>query len=331
MNHKALTLAIIIAALGAVGITTGVMSSAIPVAVPMPNQAFAQVVVCGPGVPGPNGVIGVPCPPQTRITSAADANGNAVQNGGSTVSTSITFQVTGTPGTYPGYPIAGFLCSLDGSSFSSCSTNNPATISYNNLAVGQHTFETIAVDTQGNTDPFLATFSWTITMQPPTHTTITSATDGNGAAVQSGGSTVSTSITFQVTATPGTNPIAGFQCTLDGSSFSSCSTNNPATISYNNLAVGQHTFAVRAVDTQGNVDPTPASFTWTILTPSSPQSTANQQAGLNVHTNTQQKQECNTAGETSPISGSCHATSTNTITQSGGIHLRGAPSTLSLF
>jgi YVTN family beta-propeller protein len=105
-------------------------------------------------------------------------------------------------------------------------------------------------------------------IQPPTHTTITSATDGNGAVVQSGGSTVSTSITFQVTATAGTNPIAGFQCNLDGSAFSSCATTNPATISYNNLAAGrQHTFEVRAVDTRGNVDPTPATFRWTILTP----------------------------------------------------------------
>jgi hypothetical protein len=33
------------------------------------------------------------------------------------------------------------------------------------------------------------------------------------------------------------------------------------------LAAGQHTFKVRAVDTQGNVDPTPATFSWTVLTP----------------------------------------------------------------
>ena len=243
------------------------MSSAIPLAVPIPNQAFAQVIVCGPGIPGPNGVMNIPCPPQTRITSAADANGNAVQNGGSTVSTSITFQVTATPGTYPGNPIASFQCSLDGISFSSCSTTNPATISYNNLAVGQHTFEIRAVDTQGITDPNPATFSWTITMQPPNHTTITSVVDGNGAALQSGGSTVSTSITFQVTATPGTNPIAGFQCSLDNSQFTSCATTSLGTISYNNLAAGQHKFAVRAVDTQGNTDPTPATFSWTVLTP----------------------------------------------------------------
>lgn len=82
------------------------------------------------------------------------------------------------------------------------------------------------------------------------------------------GGQLSTSITFHVTATQGTNPIAGFQCSLDGSSFSSCATTNPATITYNNLAAGQqHTFTVRAVDTQGNVDPTPATFRWTVLTP----------------------------------------------------------------
>ena len=102
------------------------------------------------------------------------------------------------------------------------------------------------------------------TSSPP-QTRITSAADANGNAVQRGGSTVSTSITFQVTATPGTNPIAGFQCSLDGSAFSSCATNNPATISYNNLAIGQHTFIVRAADTRGNPDANPTTFSGLFL------------------------------------------------------------------
>jgi hypothetical protein len=41
--------------------------------------------------------------------------------------------------------------------------------------------------------------------------------------------------------------------------------------------------------------------------------------GINVPTDTQQKQECETAGGTSPVTGSCTAQSTDTVTQSGGI------------
>jgi hypothetical protein len=41
--------------------------------------------------------------------------------------------------------------------------------------------------------------------------------------------------------------------------------------------------------------------------------------GINVPTDTQQKQECETAGGSSGISNSCHAASTDNITQSGGI------------
>ncbi|MFL6411805.1 MAG: hypothetical protein ACJ71K_11270 [Nitrososphaeraceae archaeon] len=34
------------------------------------------------------------------------------------------------------------------------------------------------------------------------------------------------------------------------------------------MAAGKkYTFEVRAVDTQGNKDPTPATFSWTIITP----------------------------------------------------------------
>jgi hypothetical protein len=41
--------------------------------------------------------------------------------------------------------------------------------------------------------------------------------------------------------------------------------------------------------------------------------------GINAQTDTNQKQDCQTAGETSPISGSCTANSNNQNTQSGGI------------
>jgi YVTN family beta-propeller protein len=206
-------------------------------------------------------------PSHTTITSAVDGNGNPVQNGGSAISTSITFNVQATSGTNP---ITGFQCSLDNNTFTSCgnANANPITVTYNNLQPGQHIFKVRSVDSQNNVDLTSATFSWLV-VQPPTNTTITSAKDGNGNSVSNGGSTTSASITFTVQATPGTNPITGFQCSLDGSSYLPCNgtfSNNMETITYNSLVPGpQHTFKVRTVDNQGNVDPTPASFSWTVV------------------------------------------------------------------
>jgi hypothetical protein len=42
--------------------------------------------------------------------------------------------------------------------------------------------------------------------------------------------------------------------------------------------------------------------------------------GVNVQTSTNQEQKCDTAGGSSGISGSCTASSTDNVMQSGGIH-----------
>ncbi|MGC1931838.1 MAG: hypothetical protein WA667_22950 [Candidatus Nitrosopolaris sp.] len=145
-------------------------------------------------------------------------------------------------------------------------------------------------------------------------TLITSAVDGNGVTLQNGtGTTLSTSVKFTFTGS-GVNSIASFECSLDGNPFSTCATMNPGTVSYNNLVAGQqHTFAVRAVDTQGIIDPHPVTFSWTILTPAQATHATITPAQLHVGTNTQQKQWCKTAGGTSPISGSCTAASTDSL------------------
>jgi hypothetical protein len=201
-----------------------------------------------------------PIPPDTTISSAFDGNEAMIQNGSTSTSSSIKIAFTATAGTNP---VASFECSLDNSAFSSCSS--PATLT--NLAAGKHTFQVRAVDTSGNRDPTPASFSWTIaTVTPPTKTTITSAVNGNNAAVQNGGTTSSNSITFKFTATAGTTPIAGFQCSLDNCVFFSCS--SPA--AFSNLAAGPHKFAVVAVDNAGDKDPNPATFGWIISTSVTP-------------------------------------------------------------
>ena len=53
-----------------------------------------------------------------------------------------------------------------------------------------------------------------------------------------------------------------FECSVDGGSYVSCA----SPFSTSTLSVGPHIFAVRAVDALGNIDPTPASYTWTIGT-----------------------------------------------------------------
>src|SRR5262249_56520107 len=75
--------------------------------------------------------------------------------------------------------------------------------------------------------------------------------------------TTSTTASFSFTGNDGSGTgVASFQCQIDGGGFSTCT--SPQT--YTGLADGSHTFQVRAVDVVGNVDPTPASFTWVIDT-----------------------------------------------------------------
>ncbi len=52
---------------------------------------------------------------------------------------------------------------------------------------------------------------------------------------------------------------ATFECSLDASAYAACV--SPQNY---NLAVGVHTFAVRAMDAAANIDSTPASYTWVI-------------------------------------------------------------------
>jgi hypothetical protein len=55
-----------------------------------------------------------------------------------------------------------------------------------------------------------------------------------------------------------------FECKLDAGAYASCASPK----GYTGLAVGSHTFSVRAIDAASNVDATPATYSWTISAPS---------------------------------------------------------------
>lgn len=93
----------------------------------------------------------------------------------------------------------------------------------------------------------------------PPETSILSAVDGSGHAVADGGRSKSTSITFTFAGTDA-NGIAAFYCSLDAGVFAQCSSG----VTYTGLSRGTHTFQVAAVDAAGNLDPTPATFTWSV-------------------------------------------------------------------
>jgi hypothetical protein len=140
-------------------------------------------------------------------------------------------------------PAATFECSLDSAAFATCAT--PLTTAV--LTDGQHTFAVRARDIAGNTDATPATRTWTVDATGPDTTILTSPTSPTNDAT--GDFTFSSP---EATAT--------FQCSVDNAAFTTCTT--PFTTAP--LAAGTHDFRVRAVDTAGNVDATPAEVGWSI-------------------------------------------------------------------
>jgi hypothetical protein len=139
-------------------------------------------------------------------------------------------------------PEATFVCELDGGAPAAC----PSPSTYTSLGEGAHTFAVKAVDPAGNQST-ATSYAWTIDVTPPPPPTITSAPPNV---------TDSTTATFSFSDADGS---ATFRCKLDGGSFSACA----SPVTYTNLAEGEHTFEVKAVDPAGNQS-TVTSHTWFI-------------------------------------------------------------------
>ncbi|MFN2435133.1 MAG: Ig-like domain-containing protein, partial [Nitrososphaeraceae archaeon] len=206
--------------------------------------------------------------PLISIDSATDGNGNFMIPGSNTSSNTVTLAFSGndTGGQEDkGVGIKQFECSLDGASFSICTS--PVQFTSVNLPEGTHTFEIISEDNIGNINSTPESFSWTVDTESPT-TTIDSSIDGFENNVTDGGNTASNSITLAFSAidTGGKEGngvgIKQFECNIDNSEFVSCT----SPLQFVNLGDGVHTLEVMSEDNVGNLSPTPASFSWAVDT-----------------------------------------------------------------
>ena len=139
---------------------------------------------------------------------------------------------------------------VDNGEWSAYSGGTSATVGGNTgLPDGPHTFYVKAKDGAGNEDPNPAERSFTVDTRAPEST------------IDSGplGTVNSTAASFVFSSSEGGST---FECSLDNAAFAGCGSPK----SYSNLPDGSHAFKVRATDTAGNTDATPAGLTWTIDT-----------------------------------------------------------------
>ena len=170
-------------------------------------------------------------PPDTTITLSPAAL---------TMATSATFRFSASElGTT-------FVCSLDAAPFSPCGPR----ITYTELDYGPHTFQVFGTDAAGNVELEPASFAWQIIAGDPNppETFITFA------PFEVSTSDVAT-FTFGATKENVT-----FQCSLNLHAFELCFSPHE----YTNLGGGDYQFYVRAVDSNGLVDPSPALWEWTV-------------------------------------------------------------------
>jgi len=171
-----------------------------------------------------------------------------------TTNTTATFTFTGSDNATVVTSLT-YECSLDGAAFAACGSPKE----YTGLTVATHTFEVRAKDAAGNVDGSPASYSWEIQEPAPTPDTIAPETT---IGANPPATTTETNASFSFAGTDNETPEAGltFECKLDTGSYAACTTPK----AYTGLATGSHTFSVRAKDAAGNVDQSPASYSWTI-------------------------------------------------------------------
>ena len=174
-------------------------------------------------------------PPDTEIDSGPAAG-------------STTSDPTPTFGFSANEPGSSFQCKIDGGSFASCTSPHTTAT----LANGSHTFSVRATDPSSNTDASPASRTFTVSAGGGGGDTTPPETEITAKPAKK---TKSKRAAFSFSSNePGT-----FQCSLDDAAFSACT--SPFS---KKVKPGRHTFAVKARDTAGNVDPSPASYRWKV-------------------------------------------------------------------
>jgi RNA polymerase sigma factor (sigma-70 family) len=139
-----------------------------------------------------------------------------------------------------------FTCSLDGAPPAACTSP----VRVDGLAAGARTFVVRGTDRAGNTGEAAARWTYAPPDTTPPTVRISSAPPSR---------TPDRSASFSFAADEAG---VSFRCSLDGAAEAPCT--SPA--SYSSLGVGEHTFAVRATDSAGNVGPQ-ATHRWTVFEP----------------------------------------------------------------
>jgi len=178
---------------------------------------------------------------RTVTTDDIDTSSNieSITGGGATSGNpnNATFVFEGTRGERE---IVGFVCSLDGGDYASCTSP----VTYSDLSKGTHNFKVRAMDASGFVDPTPASFDWVVTASQPD--VILKTGPSNPSLLRSA------SFGFM-----GDNSAKTFECSLDGRGYTVCSSGQR----YSGLGNGNHTFLVRAIDATGKRG-NAARYTW---------------------------------------------------------------------
>gem|GEM_PF-3071699 len=136
-----------------------------------------------------------------------------------------------------------YKCKLDDTGWTRCKSPKL----YTGLADGAHIFKVKAISKTGLIDATPAKYSWAIDTIAPE--TILDSFPANPSEL--------TSATFEFKSN---EENVSFECKLDSEDWNECASPK----NYSQLASGEHSFSVRAIDLALNTDPTPAGYSWTI-------------------------------------------------------------------